>query len=301
MFPAAVTSRSLRSAAKAVSEEKQSVIEDFTIRRKKTSAVKEVEGTIGQKKISTALTLELAGHVLHPKIPDSFTGGGAPDEKSPTPLVLARLSRCLESIMTSNNPAVNCLGDFYVLTPSQLPDYFTLSITTVTKWHQSRNLICDQSRCLTLNKSQGKRWVAVGSVHLQCMDMQAMSQEWKLSKWRVPYNKFNSTLWYVMLGSIFEFLRQYHLKVLVGKGVLSLHAASIHSLRLVNDCTQRNDFDEGQYNKEYWRDFTHMSSGYEREQFFWRIPAQPGDYYRILLNCPGPAKSIVFMCPTNDT
>lgn len=239
--------------------------------------------------------MTLAGPVLNHTIPVSCSGGGASDGN------FLRLSPCLEFLMKSTTTAANCLDVFHLLTASQLPELFSLSSSAGHRLHNLGYVICDQSTSLTLKKLEGKTWSEVGCVHLQCSDMKAMEQEWKLSKWFVPHNKFNQTLWFVMLGAIFEFLRQSHLKVQVAKGVRSLHEASARSLRLVNDCSRRDDFATGEYKPAAWRQFTRLSAGFECELNFWRIPAMPEDYYRKLLNCPpGHSRSIKFQCPAKD-
>ena len=221
-------------------------------------------------------------------------------EKGPTQnprkiLACRFLPPFLEFIKASNMPDQNCLGIFEVLAPSQLPERFTLSISSIMIWHQSHEVVSDRARCLTLKMLQGKSLQEIGYVHVSCDDMKSSAQCWELRKWKLAHIVHDFTSWFVMLGAVFEFLRQTHLKVLVDRGLSSLFDASHNLLTLENCCSNGNDFPIGNF-KAIWRTFTTMSSCYAPGRSIWTIPAQPEDIYRGMLGCPG-KKSIVFAHP----
>ena len=222
--------------------------------------------------------------------------GGEGSTQNPQKILACRLlPPFLEFIKASNMPDQNCLGIFDVLAPSQLPERFTLSISSIMIWHQSHEVVSDRGRCLTLKMLQGKSLREIGFVHVSCDDMKSSAQCWQLRKWKVIHIVHDLTPWFVMLGAVFEFLRQTHLKVLVDRGVSSLSDASHNLLTLENCCRSRSDFPLGEY-RTIWKTFTTMSSCYAPGRSIWTIPAQPEDIYREMLGCPG-KKSILFAHP----
>jgi len=268
--------------------------------QRKTSLTFEERGTDSKDVSSVEKTrtkaLAVAGDgdpLFDPKIQSLSLGVGAPSQNPQKILGGQRLPPFLEWIKAYNMPEKNCLGFFEVKSPSQLPEKFTLSISPVTILHGSRYVVSEGSRRLTLEMLQGKQMREIGYVDVSCDDMTSAAQCWQLRKWKVPYKIHDMTTWFVMLGAIFELLRQTHLKVLVvTRGVSSLHDASRHLLTLENCCRSKCDFPLGDY-RPIWKDFTKLTSVYAAGRSIWTIPAQPDDIYKILLGCPG-EKLIVF-------
>lgn len=187
---------------------------------------------------------------------------------------------------TSMNPK-SCLGIFTVSAGLDA-DQYSLSFASTTKSSYLGQVPDSNGRCLTLSKIVKGKSIVLGFASIYFNSGGAVD----LNKFSIDLSGRDKDPSFVLLTATFEFCRRTHLKILIGRKVRSIQAASDHVLFLSDRCTERADFLDAKSHRQ-WLAFKESSDCHSEEQEGWTIPMDTSDIYGRLLGCPG-RKSITF-------